>query len=141
MVVFFVSVVLVFRFGFHYLMTGRGALFFSIASTWFFAVALVSIVSLVSVYYYELPTHHCPFDILQKEYHYIGYPLYASLFCAGSLGMGMGIVERYKMESSIASIAGPLQKRICVAAMISCGIFVFISAFPILFSEFKLLGY
>jgi len=40
----------------------------------------MAILSFISVYFYELPTHHCPFCILQKEYGYVGYPLYLTLF-------------------------------------------------------------
>ena len=45
----------------------------------FLPVALASVVSFVSVFIYELPSHHCPFDMLQREYRFVGYPLYASL--------------------------------------------------------------
>ena len=43
-------------------------------------VSLASIVSFLSLYVYELPTHHCPFDMLQGQYGYIGYPLSIFLF-------------------------------------------------------------
>jgi len=45
-----------------------------------FGVSLAAIVSFISLYIYELPSHHCPFDIFQKHYHFIGYPIYISLF-------------------------------------------------------------
>jgi hypothetical protein len=57
----------------------------------FLFIALASVVSFISMYIYELPTHHCPFDILQKEYGYIGYPLYLSLFCGVFFGLLPGI--------------------------------------------------
>ena len=39
-------------------------------------------------YIYELPTHKCPFCMLQQEYYYIGYVLWGSL----SIGVFFGIV-------------------------------------------------
>lgn len=68
--------------------TGRGGYLFSFASAVTFAVGIASIVSFICLYIYELPTHHCPFCILQKEYGYIGYVLYFALFGGGVAGMG-----------------------------------------------------
>ena len=62
----------------------------------FFIFSVVAIISFVSLYFYQLPTHHCPFCILQKEYYYIGYPLYAFLFAGSFLGIMVGVVERFK---------------------------------------------
>lgn len=45
-------------------------------------VALASVVSFLSVGIYRLPTHHCPFDLIQREYGFVGYPLYLSIFGA-----------------------------------------------------------
>jgi hypothetical protein len=46
----------------------------------YLGMAIVSIIYLYSPYIYQLPTHRCPYCIFQKEYYYIGYPLYLSLF-------------------------------------------------------------
>lgn len=35
---------------------------------------------IIGIYVYELPTHICPFCMLQKEYGYIGYLIWISLF-------------------------------------------------------------
>ena len=50
----------------------KGAYLFASLSGIAFVVSLASILSFISLYFYELPTHHCPFCILQKEYGYIG---------------------------------------------------------------------
>ena len=42
-------------------------------------VSLAAMVSFISPYVYEMPSHHCPFDVLQSGYHWIGYPLYLLL--------------------------------------------------------------
>ncbi|TFH31159.1 MAG: hypothetical protein E4G97_04665, partial [Deltaproteobacteria bacterium] len=57
--------------GIRFRRTGRGGYLFSIASSATFAVALASMLSFICLYIYELPTHHCPFCILQKEYGYV----------------------------------------------------------------------
>lgn len=41
--------------------------------------SLFFIIYAVSPYVYELPTHTCPFCLIQKEYSYIGYILYLSV--------------------------------------------------------------
>ena len=43
-------------------------------------VALLSLIGYFGTYIYELPTHHCPFCMLQSDYGYVGYVLYFLLF-------------------------------------------------------------
>lgn len=61
---------------------------YAVLSTLFLPIALLSLIGFFSTYIYELPTHRCPFCMLQSEYHSIGYPLYTTLF----LGTFFGIV-------------------------------------------------
>ena len=70
---------LTFLLGGVYRLRGKWGGLFSFASGLFFLVACVSFISFISLYFYELPTHHCPFCVLQREYGYIGYLLYATL--------------------------------------------------------------
>ena len=46
----------------------------------FLPTAVIAIINIFSTYVYELPTHRCPFCILQKEYAYTGYLFYLFLF-------------------------------------------------------------
>lgn len=46
----------------------------------FLPVSLIAIINVFSTYIYELPTHRCPFCLLQKEYTYTGYLGYLLLF-------------------------------------------------------------
>ena len=46
----------------------------------FLYIAYYAIVYFFGTYVYELPTHKCPFCMFQKEYHYIGYLIWGSLF-------------------------------------------------------------
>ncbi len=59
----------------------------------FFFISISSIISFGSIYIYEMPMHHCPFDILQGEYNYIGFPLYFLLFTGVFFGMLPGLLQ------------------------------------------------
>ncbi len=72
---------------------GRGGVFFAFLATGAFAMALVAIISVVSLYIYEMPHHHCPFCILKAGYSYIGYFLYIPLFIATAAALGAGAVS------------------------------------------------
>jgi hypothetical protein len=61
-------------------------LFYGILSIIFIFIALYSLIDFFSTYIYQLPTHRCPFCILQKDYHYIGYILYFFLFFGAFYG-------------------------------------------------------
>jgi hypothetical protein len=61
---------------------------FSALNLLFLIIAIISLIAFFGTYIYELPTHKCPFCMLQHEYHYIGYFLYTMLF----LGTFNGIV-------------------------------------------------
>ncbi|RLA78178.1 MAG: hypothetical protein DRG78_15730 [Epsilonproteobacteria bacterium] len=45
-------------------------------------IAYLSIVYFFSTYIYQLPTHKCPYCLLQADYYYIGYFIYSSLIIA-----------------------------------------------------------
>lgn len=53
----------------------------------FFVLALLVVTGVISSYIYGMPSHRCPFDILKKEYGYIGYPIYLTLITATFFGM------------------------------------------------------
>lgn len=65
----------------------KNSYLFALASVVFFVLALLSLIAFFGTYIYELPTHHCPFCFLQKEYYYIGYLLYALLFTSTFYGV------------------------------------------------------
>ncbi len=66
---------------------------FSIVNLLYLLISIVSLIMFFGTYIYELPTHHCPFCILQKEYHYIGYFLYITLFVGTFYGIGLIISQ------------------------------------------------
>ncbi len=123
---------------------GRRGLFkylYGISGPVFFLVSISAIISFVSLYFYELPTHHCPFDILQADYHLIGYPLYITLFLSAVMAMLTGIYEALKSRIDEQSIVQGLQRKLIVTGLIAECIFIAICLWPILFSSFTLKGY
>ena len=77
----------------------------------FFVVSIVSVISFVSIYVYELPMHHCPFDILQGEYHFIGYPLYLTLFSGVYFGMLPGLFQLLKKKPGLSQAIIDVEKK------------------------------
>ena len=58
----------------------------------FFVIAIAAVISVLSLYVYEHPNHHCPFCLLKREYHYFGFALYAPLFAGTALGLSAGFL-------------------------------------------------
>ena len=67
----------------------------------FLILSIISLILFFGTYIYELPTHHCPFCMLQKEYHYIGYLLYLLLFLGTFFGFVVGIINLVLKTKSI----------------------------------------
>jgi len=51
-----------------------------IASALFVFVAYYAVVYFFGTYVYELPTHKCPFCMFQRDYYYVGYLIWSTLF-------------------------------------------------------------
>lgn len=68
----------------------------------FIVISLISLILFFSPYIYELPTHHCPFCILQKDYFYVGYFIYAFLFIGTFYGILVAFFDDYKFSFKIS---------------------------------------
>ncbi len=73
---------------------------FLIINITFFIVSILSLILFFGTYIYELPTHHCPFCFLQKEYHYVGYLLYITLFIGTFSGISGSVLTILKAEKN-----------------------------------------
>ncbi|MBF0554001.1 MAG: hypothetical protein HQK96_05505 [Nitrospirae bacterium] len=121
----------------------NGAWLRYISGAWsfiFFVVSIASIISFVSIYYYETPVHHCPFDILQKQYMFIGYPLYGSLFGGVLFSMAAAVVEPFKKIDSIRTEIHNAQRRWTKISIVLIIMFIIIATWPIIFSNFRAYG-
>lgn len=103
-----------------------------------FAVSLAAVISFVSLYHYQLPTHHCPFDMLQGHYGHVGYPLYAGLSGGTLFGLLPGLFQPLKR---IESLREPLQRAerawLKLALLLMLG-FALIASWPIVFGDLRL---
>ncbi len=114
MAAFYIVMVLAVGSGLFTFLKGKGAVLVSGLSALAFVVSLVSVLSFISLYIYELPTHHCPFCILQKEYGYVGYPLYITLFGGTILGIGAGVIAPFRKIKSLSQILPAIQRRLAL---------------------------
>lgn len=60
--------------------------------------AIISLIVFFSTYVYELPTHRCPFCLLQSDYYGIGYFLYSALFLGTFLAIGGSVVGGFTQQ-------------------------------------------
>jgi len=77
---------------------------FLLTNALFLPIAILSLILFFGTYVYELPTHHCPFCLLQKEYYYVGYLLYITLFGGTFFGISAGLmslIEKGKRRNAL----------------------------------------
>ena len=78
------------------------------ANAMFLIFAIIALIVFFSPYVYELPTHRCPFCLLQKDYYYVGYLLYTVLFLGTFYGIGgavLSLIAKEKMRFSKLSLS------------------------------------
>lgn len=75
-----------------------------VAAGWllFFPVSLWAITVFFSSYIYAMPSHRCPFDLLQGGYSYVGVPIYLTLFSSTFFGGTSGAVQPLKTMTGLA---------------------------------------
>ncbi|MHB8068033.1 MAG: hypothetical protein ACYDIC_09045 [Desulfobaccales bacterium] len=64
-IAFFASIIGTLGLGIFFYRTRKGGYLVGAASLLTFLIALASLISFISIYIYELPTHHCPFCIFE----------------------------------------------------------------------------
>jgi len=115
--------------------TGKGAYFNGLASAVLLPVALISLISFIGPYIYELPTHHCPFCLLEKEYGYIGYPLYLTLLSGAVSGMGVGSLMPFRKRTSLIDVVPALQNKLALFSFVCYALFAIIVLYRIFTSN------
>ncbi len=139
-VVFYTTVLSTVVCGGYFFIKGRGAYLFAGLSALAFATSVVSIFSFISLYIYELPTHHCPFCMLQGEYGFIGYPLYLLLLGGVITGIGVGVLMPFKGIHSLSGALPSIQRRLAMTSSVCFLIFAGIVTVRILLSNLILSG-
>jgi len=84
----------------------------------FLYVAYYAVVYFFGTYIYQLPTHKCPFCMLQSDYYYVGYFIWFSLFMGSFLGINGAITTLW--------LGKPLSLRIRYGVMGLLSFFVLI---------------
>lgn len=116
-------------------------LLLTLCAAWFFPVSLAAIVSFISLYVYQLPTHHCPFDLFQGHYHFIGYPLYLSLFAAVLFGLLPGLFRPLRRVAALRDQLVSADRRWLLIALVALLLFLALATGPIVFGRLTLIGY
>jgi len=116
-IAFFSSLFLCLALGGFFFRTGKGGVLFAVSSATMVIVTILSILSFVSIYVYELPTHHCPFCLLQGAYNSIGYPIYIALFGGGIGGMGVGLLTPFRKTPSLSAVVPWMQRKMTLVAL------------------------
>ena len=78
--------------------------FYTLLNLFFIFISIISLIVFFGTYIYELPTHHCPFCFLQKDYYYIGYFIYSLLFLGTFNGMLSIFSNKLKLSIFLNSI-------------------------------------
>ncbi len=94
----------------------------------------------ICLYFYELPSHHCPFCILQKEYGYVGYALYATLLGGATSGLGAGALAPFSGFESLSKVIPQIQRQLTAVTLILYLLFTLIVVVRMLTTSFRLSG-
>lgn len=138
MAIFYGGIGLTLLFGLIYLIKGKLGYIFSLVSGLFFLISCASLISFISLYFYELPTHHCPFCVLQKEYGYIGYLLYGTLLTGVVSGLGVGTLMPFRKITSLSVSLLRFQKRLALICLVSYFLFAGISIYRMISTDFTM---
>jgi hypothetical protein len=116
---------------------GRGSWAVAALGALAIPVSLAAVLSFVSPYVYELPTHQCPFCLLQREYGFVGYALYAAALLGGVSAMAVGVLAPFRGVGSLASAVPRLQRRLAGAAVVSLAALLAIATWKIASSQLR----
>jgi hypothetical protein len=111
---------------------------FSLLSSLTFVVSAAALISFICLYFYELPSHHCPFCILQREYGYVGYALYATLLGGAVSGLGVGALKPFIAHPSLSRVIPLIQRRLALVSLVMYLLFTLIVSWRMIFTSFRL---
>ena len=86
-----------------------------------------------------MPSHHCPFDVLQAGYHWIGYPLYLLLGGGPLAGMGVGLLAPFRRTTSLERVVPRIQRRLALWSVILLALFTAATVWVMISSDLSLL--
>jgi hypothetical protein len=95
-------------------------------------------VSVISLYIYEHPHHHCPFCVLKREYSYFGFLLYAPLFAGTSLGLSASLLGTTCRRPSLEAALPDILRRLVRISMVCFGVFGALALWSVVTSKLVL---
>ena len=101
-------------------------------------IGIVSIISFISVAYYELPSHHCPFDLFQGSSRYVGYPLLISLVTAVVSAALPGILNPLARRPSLSGLMARSEKKWLSVSVAMYSVFLVVALWPLVFGNLAL---
>ncbi len=135
---FFAGAALTAAAGLNVYLRGKGAILFAIASLCHFIVSTIALISFISVYFYELPTHHCPFCLLHQEYGFVGYFLYAAMLTGAVAGTGTGVIEPFRGIPSLRDVVPRMQRKLALVSLMATAVFLGITGYSLVFSNLSM---
>lgn len=128
---FFVSMFVTLGYGLFFYVKRVGAYVYAGLSLLMFVVSMLAIVSAISLYIYELPTHHCPFCIIMEDYHYIGYLLYVLLFGAVVSGLGIAVLTPFRGIASLKDTLDGFIGKLALGSVLLYAVFTALVSYEI----------
>lgn len=123
--------------GLRFLLRRKGALALAGAAVAWGAAGAVFLVSVVSTYVYELPTHHCPFCMLKPEYRGVGYAFLGLLLAEEIAACALGVLAALRPRPSLEEAMPRVQRRLGKAILVSAALFLALSACVIVLSNYR----
>jgi len=114
--------------------------FYAVSGLAMFFLALMAIVSVISLYVYDHPNHHCPFCLLQPEYNYFGYALYLPLFTGTAFALGAGVTALFDQVESLKPRLPAMLRTQVMVSMAGFGLFGLAVIWAIVSSRLVLFG-
>lgn len=124
--------------GGYVLLRERGGYLFAASCAAAFMVGAAALVVSIPVYVYALPTHHCPFCLLHREYGYVGYLFYGTLLGGGVAGVGVGALQPFRDVESLQAALGRIQRRLVAAALAFYALFAGLAVWRVAVSELRI---
>jgi hypothetical protein len=135
MTIFYIAMITTLASGLLFYFKKMGGYLYAVLSLVTFIISLISIVSFISLYIYELPTHHCPFCIIMEEYHYVGYLLYILLFGAVVSGVGIGTLIPFRHIPSLQNVLEQFIHKLTLTSIMLYALFTALVTYKIIFSN------
>jgi hypothetical protein len=140
MIIFYAAMAATVFSGMFFYRKGKAAAVFAILSVLVFLISAASLISFISPYIYELPTHRCPFCVLQKEYSYTGYLHYVFLLGGVVTGAGTGLLVPFRRLGSLRDIIPSVQRRLALVSLVLYLLFAALITVQIVLSGLRMEG-